>query len=139
MKVFLFFAAFSLLGIQAHAKAFEYTCVLKDEGSMESMQVVVDENSMTILNATEGNGSNKIGDLVFLNQGAKGGSGKMKDQFVYEWSKEDSSIYNWNNADEYIVQPALVSGGTALKNGKFGGFMSFVGGGYSYESYLCIR
>ncbi len=125
-----------LIASQANAATFEYACAQK--GGEFPMRLQINEKQMTILDVVEGNGSVKRGNLGFFNKGLKGGSGKMADQIVYDWSKAISTVYNWDLAQTFFVQPAMLTGGARLGGGRIGGFISFVGGGYSYESYLCI-
>lgn len=137
MKTVLLAFISALVAFNANAASFQYSCAQK--AGQFPMDIQMDDRSMTIFNQVEGNGSTRTGNLVFLNAGLKGGSGKMANQLAYKWSKIKSQIYNWNLPQEFLVQPELQTGGVRLNNGRTGGFMSFLGQGFGYEYYLCVR
>ncbi|HXH29824.1 MAG TPA: hypothetical protein VNJ01_03325 [Bacteriovoracaceae bacterium] len=79
----------------------------------------------------------KRGSAILENRGFKGGNGKMKDRLVFSVNYERSEVVS-ENTSHYYLEKELLTGGKVLRNGARGGYVTFEGHGYSYESYLCF-
>ena len=66
-----------------------------------------------------------------------GGKGKMKDRLYFEVD-EASEIFPPEGFEHFYLSPELTSGGFQLRNGSKGGFITFNGHGYSYETFICF-
>ena len=60
----------------------------------------------------------------------------MKDRLFFAVNYDKSQVVS-EVTSHYYLEPELVQGGKPMKNGKLGGFVSFEGHGWSYESYVC--
>jgi len=78
----------------------------------------------------------QVGYAILVNKGVFGGKGKMKDRFYYDVDYDQSEVVS-ETTEHFYVEPELVEGGKVMKNGRMGGFISFEGHGFSYESYVC--
>jgi hypothetical protein len=77
------------------------------------------------------------GKLIFSNAGLVGGNGKMKDRLSFVVDYNSTEVMP-GDVQEYFLSPELTEGGYRFRNGSMGGFMTFAGHGYSYESYICF-
>ena len=95
------------------------------------------KSTLKMYDQHDGIGRGNKGAVVFKNDGLKGGTGKMKDRLVFNADYKRSEVTP-GEITQYFLTPSLVSGGEKLRNGSMGGFMSFAGQGYSYESFICF-
>ncbi len=102
------FAVLLFLGVSANAQGFKYSCQSQNQGW--GAEITIDASHMRI--------PAYIGKMVIYdNHGEKGGSGRMKDNYVYVTSDSETSMKT------YYVQPQLLKGGGPLRGGDIGGYI----------------
>lgn len=116
------------------AQRHTYDCKLMTDYSV-SEEIVVTPKTMTILTKVPGRRSLRE---VFDNNGLKGGNGKMKDRLSFIKNYQESDIKD-GDIVEFLLTPDMLQGGSLLRNGSRGGFVSFAGHGYSWETYICFK
>jgi hypothetical protein len=134
-----FFLSSILFSSAALAESFKYNCVFLTDRDFK-VKIEVSETQMSMFDQPDGlsRPGRGRGKLVFNNLGIHGGNGKMKDRlkFKVDWKKSEVApmeIY------EYFLTPQMATGGMLMRNGSKGGFMTFAGHGYSWETYVCFR
>lgn len=120
----------------AFAKTYKYSCKLMTDYHV-AMDIEVGARTLRLLDQVDTSGRNKVGAHVFNNRGLKGGKSQMKDRLQFVFDLKKSAGYP--EIHEYFLSPELTEGGTKLRNGSMGGFLSFAGHGYSWETYICFR
>ncbi len=115
-------------------ESFKYTCKLMSDYSVTE-KIEVSANQMRMFDLA---GNGKLRTTILKNNGVKGGKGKMKDRISFTVDYEATKNFP-EEISEFLLTPELLTGGMKLRNGSKGGFMSFAGHGYSWESYICFK
>lgn len=138
MKLLLILSSI-FMAAAAEAESFKYNCIFLTDRD-QKVDIEVSEGEMALLDQPDGLGrpGRSRGKLVFNNMGLTSGHGRMRDRlkFKVDWDKSQVApmeIY------EYYLTPAMTTGGMVMRNGSKGGFMTFAGHGYSWETYVCFR
>jgi hypothetical protein len=130
----------SLLAHPALAQTLRYRCYLTTDKS-EQIRFDLRNDEMRLHDQYRVTGMEpfrvKRGYAVLENKGPKGGNGKMKDRLVFVVNYRKSQVVS-ESTSHYYLEPELLTGGKTMRNGSKGGFVSFEGHGYSYESYVCF-
>lgn len=130
----IYTTVFFLLSTASFAQSFKYDCKLLTDIRVTE-NIVVTAKKMTVLTEVFGG---KILKGVFDNTGVKGGNGKMKDRLSFVKNYQESTELN-DEIAEFLLTPDMLTGGSRLRNGSMGGFVSFAGHGYSWETFICFK
>jgi len=117
-----------------YAKTYKYDCVHQKDYS-DKLEIKVSKKKMTLLhNSVDGARAN----VVYLNQGILGGQGRMKNRLYFTADDESSDVSPQEGFEYFYISPALTTGGFTFRNGSKGGYLTFNGQVYSYETYICF-
>lgn len=123
-----------MTSVSSFAMTYQYNCKSTQDYS-DQMNISVNEKSLYVFSPDWASGKGKV---IYTNEGLIGGNGAMKDRVKYGLDYDRSEIFPYEAMDNLYISKELAKGGLLLRNGSKGGFISYLGHGYSYESYICF-
>lgn len=141
MKIFFLGVLLFLASTNTFADTFSYDCHLTTD-SLHKIKFDLNPEQMKLYGQyiLESTKPFKVrrGWAILVNRGEYGGKGKMKSRLYFTVDYDKSQVVS-ENTNFYYVERELTTGGRKMRNGRLGGFISFTGEGYGYESYVCYR